>query len=1018
MSKSPVPRTPRLTASLSLLASLRDFQSSRVYVRGIFEETRRAWDRWQDKLQELGSCQRRTSETPSTPDDSPVCYDPLSFDREMQVVVRLLEDKPTLVLVGRLKSGKSTLINAILRHHVLPSDEGPCTARMVKLKPLSKGKAFTGVCLQVLKSDGTRMGDPVTLESVKDSQGVYQSRLLVPRNIIDVGHGTTPFAERSKTFRDEEGQQTERGAWVEILHPHPLLEYIHIVDSPGKGENKALDDLVNEEACSGLVQTIVYVINGCHGLTTEDINEIRSLKNQMKEDSNEKAKLFFVCTRIDEVLQEDTDEEPNIPDDLPSDSEDDDIAEDSTVGSDSDDFVKSALQGSTCRIPRYSTKIHERVFNALVREGFLNDLEEDQRQSYDRCSFFHCVSAFRAAEAAQSSSDNTGVEENPFLRDFLQFEESLSTIIVEQLNTYATIALKELVRKQKILIETMFQLKFSLTRKAIRAEQKLQFIIKTEEQVYMQFKAVLGSSRVSKVQKIVQEEKEACLGYLPKEAENLKVSVGESVSNRKGQDLAVANQVREYVCEKFNERFLERVRHVTPSSNLGETVQRCATDLQKETNESLDTVRLVSTFVQAAYSPIADKLTINKGSGLPLKLRIKTLFNTIFHRKQSYTKSWKNEVARHCLKSFDAESLAQDYCRDLQQKLEEVHSLSGNNIKRLESMTQSTVHSALGQQRKVRIEEGHELASVFLKSESLLNRLRHSVPEKGDKIGEGQSGTVHRCLDGKWGHNVVIKVRKRWPPPTSEEPAAWPASLYFSVECLDHNNIQKAIGFIVPPEAPEGELWVLETSCLCSLEDVLQGSTQLQLNNFPWLEIGNNVVDGLVHLFCQGIPHHNIKPSNVLLSDSCEAKLCDMGMYDIVSMKQRQKITRAAYFVAPEMAKSDSEIQGVATSDVYSVAILLWYLFKGYSEVGKFGKVVPDPENFTVCNKSVSAFFAMVCNSDRPLRPEVDEWNNPDHVLCKAATLMQQCWNHDSADRFDCARLRHEFQEVKEKLQK
>lgn len=564
----------------------------------------------------------------------------------------------------------------------------------------------------------------------------------------------------------------------------------------------------------------------------------------------------------------------------------------------------------------------------------------------------------------------------------------------------------------------MFQLKFSLTRKAIRAEQKLQFIIKTEEQVYMQFKAVLGSSRVSKVQKIVQEEKEACLGYLPKEAENLKVSVGESVSNRKGQDLAVANQVREYVCEKFNERFLERVRHVTPSSNLGETVQRCATDLQKETNESLDTVRLVSTFVEEAYSPIADKLTINKGSGLPLKSRIKTLFNTIFHRKQSYTKSWKNEVARHCLKSFDAESLAQDYCRDLQQKLEEVHSLSGNNIKRLESMTQSTVHSALGQQRKVRIEEGHELASVFLKSESLLNRLRHSVPEKGDKIGEGQSGTVHRCLDGKWGHNVVIKVRKRWPPPTSEEPAAWPASLYFSVECLDHNNIQKAIGFIVPPEAPEGELWVLETSCLCSLEDVLQGSTQLQLNNFPWLEIGNNVVDGLVHLFCQGIPHHNIKPSNVLLSDSCEAKLCDMGMYDIVSMKQRQKITRAAFFVAPEMAKSDSEIQGVATSDVYSVAILLWYLFKGYSEVGKFGKVVPDPKNFTVYNMPVSVFFTMVCNSDRPLRPEVDEWNNPDHVLCKAATLMQQCWSHDSADRFDCARLKNEFQEVKEKLQK
>jgi hypothetical protein len=80
---------------------------------------------------------------------------------------------------------------------------------------------------------------------------------------------------------------------------------------------------------------------------------------------------------------------------------------------------------------------------------------------------------------------------------------------------------------------------------------------------------------------------------------------------------------------------------------------------------------------------------------------------------------------------------------------------------------------------------------------------------------------------------------------------------------LDYKNIQKAIGFLVPPAAPEDEIWVLEEACLCSLEDVLQGTTQL--GTIPWLEIGMNAVDGLLHLFCQGIPHHNIKPSNILV---------------------------------------------------------------------------------------------------------------------------------------------------------
>ena len=141
-----------------------------------------------------------------------------------------------------------------------------------------------------------------------------------------------------------------------------------------------------------------------------------------------------------------------------------------------------------------------------------------------------------------------------------------------------------------------------------------------------------------------------------------------------------------------------------------------------------------------------------------------------------------------------------------------------------------------------------------------------------------------------------------------------------------------------------------------------------------------------------------------------------MGMYDIANMKENN-ITRAVYFVAPELATSETE--RVATTDVYSIGILLWYLFKGYSAVKESGEAVPDPSNFGICGNSslASVFFQMVCDPDVLLRPELDEWSNRDHSLSKAAVLMQRCWHHDSSERLDCGSLKDEFQKVAEELQ-
>ena len=285
-------------ATSRLLDSLHNFQSrfqlfeqNRVKVRKIYSETRDAWHRWrevqaslprrnsQDGSPTFGNSARRDTEQRSS-DDSPEV--PVTFETQMANVIRLLEEKPTLVFVGQLKSGKSTLANLVLKRHILPSDEGPCTARMVKLKFSEKSKGEGGVdnaYLQLLRADGTVIGERKHLETVKDSKGI--DRVLIPQDVVSVGR-ETGFKERSRPFRGKGGEATEHAAWVEIYCSHPLLQFIQVVDSPGKGENEQLDELVNDTISHGLVQTLVYVIDGCRGLTTKVRSSLTSTRSTIK----------------------------------------------------------------------------------------------------------------------------------------------------------------------------------------------------------------------------------------------------------------------------------------------------------------------------------------------------------------------------------------------------------------------------------------------------------------------------------------------------------------------------------------------------------------------------------------------------------------------------------------------------------------------------------------------------------------------------------------------------------------
>ena len=225
------------------------FYLNRVKLRALYNNT---------KMWEEGQGQRLKQRSVSLSDDREVRQSASEetptkegFLRRMVDVERFLEERPKILIIGQVKSGKSFLANLILRKKLLPTDEGPCTGRMVVLKSCkNRDGRSQKPKLRVLAVDG-RVVEELELELKQDG------RPFVPSKYI---------RERGSSVQQT---ATLGGEWVEITMNDPLLEYFEVIDSPGLDENIALDKLVNETVRKGLVHSLIYVIDGCEGLTTK-----------------------------------------------------------------------------------------------------------------------------------------------------------------------------------------------------------------------------------------------------------------------------------------------------------------------------------------------------------------------------------------------------------------------------------------------------------------------------------------------------------------------------------------------------------------------------------------------------------------------------------------------------------------------------------------------------------------------------------------------------------------------------
>ena len=110
-------------------------------------------------------------------------------------------------------------------------------------------------------------------------------------------------------------------------------------------------------------------------------------------------------------------------------------------------------------------------------------------------------------------------------------------------------------------------------------------------------------------------------------------------------------------------------------------------------------------------------------------------------------------------------------------------------------------------------------------------------------------------------------------------------------------------------------------------------------------ELIRQACEGLWHAHQQGVLHHDVKPSNLMLDQTGNIKLLDLGIADPnltaeVSGQLEHEPLMASFrgtleYTAPERLRADGGLQGDARSDQYSLGATLYFLLTGQPPLAK-----------------------------------------------------------------------------------
>ena len=196
-----------------------------------------------------------------------------------------------------------------------------------------------------------------------------------------------------------------------------------------------------------------------------------------------------------------------------------------------------------------------------------------------------------------------------------------------------------------------------------------------------------------------------------------------------------------------------------------------------------------------------------------------------------------------------------------------------------------------------------------------------------EQLGVGGMATVYKAFDTRLERNVAIKVLRRdaFPPEQFDQILKRFEREAKALAKLSHPNIVKVHDF--------GEF---EGAPFLVMEYLPGGTLKEKMGiPMPWQAAANLLIPvarALHYAHQRGILHRDVKPSNILLTETGDPMLTDFGIAKILDIEEIHTLTGSGVgigtpeYMAPEQGLGQ---QVDARADVYSLGIILYELITG-----------------------------------------------------------------------------------------
>ncbi len=193
------------------------------------------------------------------------------------------------------------------------------------------------------------------------------------------------------------------------------------------------------------------------------------------------------------------------------------------------------------------------------------------------------------------------------------------------------------------------------------------------------------------------------------------------------------------------------------------------------------------------------------------------------------------------------------------------------------------------------------------------------------KLGAGGMGAVYQAVDSALEKNVAVKILL---PGLSADTIIRFQQEARATARLDHPNIVKVLDF---GQTPNGDLFlIMDYVGKSSLEDLIKREKRIPIEKA--LPIFIQIASGLTHAHKNGILHRDVKPSNIMLSETQDGnvQLVDFGLAKLE--EGNQKLTTTGIHVGSPLYMSPEQVSGIdvdVRSDIYSLGCLMFKTLTG-----------------------------------------------------------------------------------------